>query len=138
MSKFSKLANSTLTFARTLTTKIDPNTGNEIPDSIEEYVARAYIKREKEKRAYEENFTEGVNVDRFKIVGYTVGILPDWCKLPTDPQIKMSIDNLGSGYFTFEGKIHVVYDKISKKGQTTPIQGWFVLQGSGESQAGYV
>ena len=143
-SKFAKLANATFTFSRTLTTREDPITGEEIPDTVETYTTRAYIKREEatyEQGDLKDNRGEShlaIPMGAYTVVGYTVGILPDWCKTPIDPQIKCSIDNLGSGYFCFQGKIHVVYDKISKKGQTTPFQGYFVIQGSGEANAGFV
>lgn len=135
-SKFARLANSTLKFTHVLSTKIDLRTGNEIPDRTEEYQTRAYIRRQSS--SYNPNEANALPVGTYRVSGYTVGMLPEWCRIPIDPQVPCSIDNLGSGYFQFEGKIHVVYDKISKKGQTTPIQGLFVTQGSGEGDAGFI
>lgn len=132
-SKFARLANATLNFTHVLTTKTDPQTGNEIPDTIEQHQTRAYIKRSDSN--YNPNLINALPIGTYRISGYTVGILPVWCQLPIDPQVPCSIDNLGKGYFCFEGKIHVVYDKITKKGQTTPIQGLFVIHGSGGTNA---
>lgn len=130
MSEFAALVNATLIFSRTLTTRIDPETGNEIPNTVERFEADAYLKRSIVSYP-QASIAPMLPVGTFRVEGYTDGRLPDWCQLPIDPAIPCTIKNLGSGYLKFEGKIQVAYEEVSSIGDTTPIQGIFTIQGSG-------
>jgi hypothetical protein len=127
------IKNATVTFVRTLTEKVDLNSGNLIPDNTESLMVPVYFKKSELVR----DEGRGVPVGTYKARGYTVGILPDWAKFPTDPQLACEIHGLGSGYFSFEGKIHVVKDEVEEEGEGTQLQGYFTIQGSG-ANAGYI
>jgi hypothetical protein len=134
VSHFALVKNATLTFRRTLTEKIDPDTGNLIPDTEEIYVSDAFFKRSRPAT----KDTGGVPIGSYPIThSYTVGRLPAWCEQPINPRIKCEVDFLGSGYFYHTGYIDVVFDEVSILGETTPLSGYFTMQGS-QSSAGYI
>lgn len=125
-SPWAKIANATITFNRPTRLVEDPETGNELPGKSEEYTTRAYFK----KTAVATDKSIGVPIGSYPISGYTVGILPDWCKDSHQVALPCSIDHLGSGLLTFQGRVHVVKDKVEKAGRGSQVQGYFVLQGS--------
>lgn len=128
MSLWAKLKNATLTFSRPTAMVIDPNTGNEIPSDYETLVVDAYFKKAK----INDRDGIGVPIGAYQVEGYVDGILPAWCNLPSSPKVECSIDWLGSGYFVHQGKIAVVRDRVESISGGTPIQGYFVIQGSGD------
>ncbi len=119
------LKNATVVFSRTLTETVDLTTGDLVPGDTESLTVPAYFK----KASLTRDEGRGVPIGSYKVEGYTVGILPDWAKLPT-ATLPCTIDQLGSGYFTFVGKIHVVKDQVEQAGQGTQLQGYFTMQGS--------
>jgi hypothetical protein len=125
-SPWAKLANATLTFRRITATAINPSTGNDEPSAWEELSGRAYF--EEAELVADEG--KGVPIGTYRARGYTVGILPNWARTPTDPEIECSVDRLGDGTFYHQGKIPVVADRIEKAGKGTPIQGYFAKGGN--------
>ena len=132
-SDWAELAQSTITFTRVLTETTDPNTGNLTPLDTETLTVPAYFKRfilvQNEGRGVRDDGI-GVPIGSYRVDGYTVGILPDWAKVPTAPRLPCTINNLGSGYFYFQGRIHVVKDEVEQDGGGSQIQGYFTMQGS--------
>jgi hypothetical protein len=112
-------------FVRVLTTIEDPETGNQIPGDTETLEVPTYFKSSKE--VTEEG--KGVPVGSFIVEGYTVGILPDWCNALFGGKLRCSVKSLGDGWFCHKGKISVARDLIEAEVESTPIQGYFVIQG---------
>jgi hypothetical protein len=125
-SKWQKLAQATIEFTRVLSETIDPATGNSKPENTESLTISAYF--ETAKLISEEG--HGVPVGSYKVAGYTVGILPEWAKIPNANSLPCIVQGLGRGQFCFQGKIHVVKDKVEKIGKGSQIQGYFTIQGS--------
>ncbi len=124
-SKWALLKNARLTFERATAIAIDPNTGNEIPSGVETLIVDAYFKMAS--LATDEG--HGVPVGSYKVSGYAVGILPAWCRDPTNKAVRCTIDRLGDGLFCYQPKIGVVVDKVEAIGEGTPIQGYFTQRG---------
>jgi hypothetical protein len=128
------LKNADITFVRVLSTKEDPNTGNEIPRDTETLLMPAYFKKSALKTSagtYSDDGT-GVPIGTYPVINsYTVGILPDWAKeLSNYPELECYWKGLGRGIFTFQGKGHVVKDEVEKAGKGSQVQGYFTLGGS--------
>jgi hypothetical protein len=130
-SKWARLKNARLTFERVTDMAIDPNTGNEIPSGVETLAIDAYFKKASLTGAKSVNSDDGygVPVGSYKVSGYTVGILPDWCRDPTNKAVKCIIDRLGDGLFCYQPKIGVVVGRVEEIGEGTPIQGYFTQRG---------
>lgn len=120
------LKNATVEFTRILTEGIDPLGGNPTPEDTETLIVPCYFK----KAEIATTEYHGVPIGTYKISGYTVGILPDWCNLPSATNLPCVVDFLGSGQFCFQGKVHVVKEQVEQAGQGSQLQGYFTLQGS--------
>lgn len=122
------LKNATVEFTRILTEVVDPLTGNPVPGDTETLIVPCYFGQ----AAIIANEFHGVPIGSYKIKenSYTVGILPDWCRLPSASNLPCVVDFLGSGQFRFQGEIHVVKDRVEQAGKGSQIQGYFTLQGS--------
>ncbi len=125
-SPWALLKNATVEFTRVLTEGIDPFTSNPTPVDTETLIVPCYFA----KSSIVTNEYHGVPIGSYKISGYSVGILPDWCKLPSASNLPCVVDFLGSGQFCFQGKIHVVKEAVEQAGQGSQVQGYFTLQGS--------
>lgn len=124
-SPWALLANATLAFDRVTGYQIDPRTGNQLPIYGGQYRTRVYLK--KASLVAEEG--RGAPVGSYKTSGYTVGILPPWCKEAIQQAVRCEADNLGEGYYYQQGKIHVVKNQVEEAGQGTQLQGYILIDG---------
>ena len=133
-SPWAKLQNATITFTRVLTETVDPITGNPKPGDSESLTVPAYFKKANLVTGSSsiESRGNGVPIGSYKVEGYTVGILPDWAKSLNGKFLSCTVNDLGSGSFCFQGKIHVVKDLVERAGKGSQVQGYFTIQGSGE------
>lgn len=125
-SPWALLANATLIFHRTSLTTIDEATGNEIPVLQPPYTIRAYFKKASLLRS---TGNTGVPVGSYEVRGYTVGILPPWCKQWPQSVVNCSIDALGTGKLYLEAEILVVDPKIEEAGEGSSVRGYFTGEG---------
>lgn len=125
-SPWSLLANATLTFNRVGGQTLDPITGNQVAVYSEQYQTRVYFK----KATLVSNESSGVPIGSYRAEGYTVNVLPDWCKTSIQEQVTCSVDALGTGYYYQQGKVHVVKSQVEKAGQGTQLQGYIVIDGA--------
>lgn len=121
-----QLRNATLYFRRATAMGLDPATGNEVPVTWEIVEIGAYFKKSR----INDRPSEGVPIGSYSITGYIDGTLPAWCNTPTDPKIQCDVSWLGRGWFYHQGAVGVVRDRVESISGGTPIQGYFVIQGS--------
>lgn len=119
------LANGSLTFDRVTGSVIDPVTGNKVSTYGEQYTARVYFK----KATLNSNESSGVPIGSYRAEGYTVGILPSWCKQSIQQSVRCEIDALGKGRYYQQGKIHVVKSEVEQAGEGTQVNGYIVIDG---------
>lgn len=124
-SPWKRLKNAEITFVRVLNESIDESTGNPAPGDTQTLRVPAFFKKAELVR----DEGRGVPVGTYRVSGYTVGILPAWAENPTNPDLLCTVDNLGTGKFCFEGKIHVAKNLVQEKGKGSQIQGYFTLEG---------
>lgn len=124
-SPWSLLANATLIFDRVTSYSVDTLTGNRIPVFGQQYSTRVYFK----KAQLNTNESKGIPVGSYKADGYTVEILPAWCKLSIQQSVRCVVDNLGSGRYYQQGKVHVVKSQVELAGQGTQLQGYLLIDG---------
>jgi hypothetical protein len=124
-SPWNLLRNASIKFTRILATDGVDSQGNPKVTKSESLTVPAYFK----KARIVNDVGRGVPLGSYNVEGYTVGILPDWAKEASAAYLECTIDHLGTGFLSFQGKIHVVKDEVEQAGQGSQIQGYFTIQG---------